>query len=220
MAKKAKPINGVKSVPEIVMMETARLVRYERNARVHSPEQIDLVARSIKEFGFLNPIIVDASGTIVAGHCRTAAASKLGLDQVPTILVDHLTAEQVAAFRLMDNASAERSTWNIELLSIDMQELQLAGYDLSLTGFAPQMLDVFGLDGQAADPAALWAGMPEYVNGDKTAFRSLVVHFKDQQALDEFTELVGQKITPKTRFLWFPEVEIETYADKVYASEP
>lgn len=117
---------------KVTMRKLAELVPYENNPRDNS-KAVNAVAESIKEFGFKNPIIVDKNGCIVAGHTRLKAAEKLGLDEVPVIVADDLSDEQVKAFRLADNKTAELAEWNFELL-----ETELAGIseiDMSAFGF-------------------------------------------------------------------------------------
>src|SRR5216684_2539335 len=108
---------------------------YARNARRIPQRAVDKVAASIKEFGWRQPIVVDSEGVIVAGHTRLLAARKLGLSAVPVHVADNLTSAQVRAYRLMDNRSHQEATWNMELLSIELLELQAGDLDMSLTGF-------------------------------------------------------------------------------------
>ena len=117
---------------KVTMRKLAELVPYENNPRDNS-KAVDAVAESIKEFGFKNPIIVDKGDVIVAGHTRYKAAEKLGLDEVPAIVADDLSDEQIKAFRLADNKTAELAEWNFDLL-----ETELAGIseiDMSAFGF-------------------------------------------------------------------------------------
>jgi len=99
------------------------LIPYARNARKHPERQIMQLAGSIREFGFVNPVIVDADGSIVAGHGRVLAAQRLGLNEVPTLSVEHLTPQQVKAFRLADNRLAEVSEWDFELLALEIEDI-------------------------------------------------------------------------------------------------
>jgi DNA modification methylase len=117
-----------------------RLVPYERNARTHSPEQIAQIAASIQEFGFTNPILVDGADGILAGHGRLAAAKDMGLAEVPVIVLDHLSAEQRRAYILADNQLALNAGWDTELLRMELGDLQLADFDLSLIGFSDEEL--------------------------------------------------------------------------------
>ena len=101
--------------PQYKTVPTASLVPYVRNARTHSPDQVDKIAASIREFGFLNPIITDGQNGIVAGHGRVMAAQKLGLDTLPTIDAAHLTEAQRRAYVLADNRTALDAGWNSTL---------------------------------------------------------------------------------------------------------
>jgi hypothetical protein len=122
------------------MWAVDRLVPYERNARTHSPEQVAQIAASIQEFGFTNPILVAADAGILAGHGRLAAAKDMGLAEVPVIVLDHLSAEQRRAYVLADNKLALNAGWDEELLATELQELQLAEFDLSLLGWSDEEL--------------------------------------------------------------------------------
>lgn len=121
--------------PDYKKVSTAKLVPYARNARTHSPAQVDKIAASIREFGFLNPIITDGKNGIVAGHGRVMAAQKLGLAELPTIDAAHLTEAQKRAYVLADNRLALDAGWDNELLRIELGDLDKEGFDLSLTGF-------------------------------------------------------------------------------------
>ena len=129
---------------EIKLVNIEKLKPYANNARDNG-KAVDKVADSIKEFGFKNPILIDNENEIIAGHTRLLAAKKLGLIEVPTIKVDDLTPEQVKAFRIADNKTAEYAEWDFELLAKEMEQLKIADYDLSLTGFdmseAEKLLD-------------------------------------------------------------------------------
>ena len=115
-----------------------------RNARTHSKKQISQIAKSIKTFGFLNPIIIDVSGMIIAGHGRLEAAKLLGLQVVPTVLADHLTEAQKRAYALADNKIAENATWDRNLLRIELcQLLEIENeVEIDVTGFATPEIDL------------------------------------------------------------------------------
>ena len=113
---------------------------YEKNPRKNDLA-VDYVANSIKEFGFKIPIVIDAKGVIVAGHTRLKAARKLGLKKVPCIIADDLNAEQVKAFRLADNKTAEYAEWDRALLEMEIADL---GLDMSLFGFDDELNDFRG----------------------------------------------------------------------------
>ena len=111
------------------------LIPYARNSRTHSEAQVTKIAASIKEFGFLNPVIVDGENGIVAGHGRVMAAKKLGMDEVPVIEANHLTEAQRRAYVIADNRLALDAGWDDELLRVEFAELEEVGFDLELTGF-------------------------------------------------------------------------------------
>ena len=119
---------------------TTKLIPYARNARTHSDEQVAQIAASIVEFGFTNPILAGSDGIIVAGHGRLVAAQRLGLEQVPVVVLDHLTPTQRRALIIADNRIAENSGWDPELLRLELGALQDDDFDLSLTGFDPDAL--------------------------------------------------------------------------------
>ena len=120
---------------KIEQWPTAKLLPYARNARTHSEEQVAQIAASIAEFGFTNPILAGSDGIIVAGHGRLAAAQKLGLEIVPVVVLDHLTPTQRRALVIADNRIAENAGWDDAMLRIELETLQLEGFDLDITGF-------------------------------------------------------------------------------------
>ena len=111
------------------------LIPYARNSRTHSDAQVAKIAASIREFGFLNPVIVDGENGVIAGHGRIMAAQKLGLSQIPVIEAAHLTEAQKRAYVIADNRLALDAGWDNDLLKIELQDLDVAGFDLALTGF-------------------------------------------------------------------------------------
>ena len=113
------------------------LIPYARNARTHTDSQIAQIAASIREFGFTNPILVDGERGVIAGHGRLLAARKLGMTEIPTIELAHLTSAQKRAYVLADNRLALSAGWDSDMLRIELGELQTEGFDLSLTGFDP-----------------------------------------------------------------------------------
>jgi ParB-like chromosome segregation protein Spo0J len=121
--------------PNYKTVATEFLVPYARNSRTHSAQQVDKIAASIREFGFLNPIIVDGENGIIAGHGRVMAAQKLGLESLPVIEASHLTEAQRRAYVIADNRLALDAGWDNDMLKIELQDLDAEGFDLSLTGF-------------------------------------------------------------------------------------
>ena len=116
-------------------ISTDDLIPYARNSRTHSEAQVAKIAASIREFGFLNPIITDGANGIVAGHGRVLAAQKLGLESLPCIEAGHLTDAQRRAYVIADNRLALDAGWDNELLRVELQDLDGQGFDLSITGF-------------------------------------------------------------------------------------
>lgn len=112
-----------------------RLIPYARNARLHTDAHVAELAGSIKEFGFNVPIVIDGEYNIIAGHGRVLAARKLGMPQVPAVLVSHLTDVQRRAFILADNKIHDNSIFDFELLGLELEELTELGFDLTLAGF-------------------------------------------------------------------------------------
>ena len=126
----------------IELWPTAKLVPYARNARTHSDAQVAQIAASIVEFGFVNPILVHTDAGIIAGHGRLLAARKLGLAEVPVVVLDHLNANQRRAYILADNKIALNAGWDDALLAEEVRALQTDGFDLDLAGFSGAELDV------------------------------------------------------------------------------
>jgi len=125
---------------QIKEVEVSALIPYAKNSRTHSPEQVGQIAASIKEFGFRNPILVDGVG-IIAGHGRLLAAQKLGLDKVPTLDCSDMTESQKKAYIIADNKLALNAGWDNAMLTIELQDLEDEGFDLTLTGFDDKELD-------------------------------------------------------------------------------
>lgn len=123
------------------------LKSYSRNTRIHSPKQIELLARSIKAFGFNNPVLIDKDNFILAGHGRVLAATKLNLKTVPTVKIEHLSPLELKAFRIADNRIAEQSCWNKEALKLEFQDLILYQneMDINVTGFSTPDIDLLYL---------------------------------------------------------------------------
>ena len=122
-ALRIRPTEGNMNIPfvanSIELREVSELVPYARNARVHSENQIKQIAASIKEFGFIVPVVVDRDSGVVAGHGRLLAAERLGIQKAPCISVDHLTENQKRAFILADNKLTELGGWNDEWLRVE-----------------------------------------------------------------------------------------------------
>lgn len=136
-----------RTTTEMQLISTDKLVPYVNNARTHSAEQIIKLRSSLREFGFVNPIIIDRDFNVIAGHGRLMAAKEEGINEVPCVFADFLTDAQKKAYILADNRMAMDAGWDEELLKIEMEELQNLGYDLGYTGFdEKELADLFGID--------------------------------------------------------------------------
>ena len=134
---------------------------YEKNPRFND-DAVDAVAKSIKEFGWQQPIVTDKDMTVICGHTRLKAAERLGLTEVPVIVADNLTPEQVKAYRIADNKTGELAEWNYDLLPFEIKDLQDANFDLSLLGFDSDELDKL-LNGDADKQVATGETEPDAV---------------------------------------------------------
>ncbi|PZP83530.1 MAG: DNA methylase N-4 [Azospirillum brasilense] len=125
----------------VTFVPTEQLVPYARNARTHSDEQVAQIMASIAEFGFVNPVLVDANNGLIAGHGRLMAAQRLGMKEVPAITLGHLTETQKRALIIADNRIALNACWDAEMLSLELRDLQAEDYDLDILGFGEDELD-------------------------------------------------------------------------------
>lgn len=159
-------------------LEQARiddLIPYARNSRTHSEAQVAQVAASIREFGFTNPVLIDADGGIIAGHGRVLAARKLGMDTVPAIRIDYMTEAQKRAYVIADNKLALNAGWDDELLALELGDLNDEGFDLSLTGFSEDELARLVIDAEET-------GMPDLASGDREPLQQMAFMLHDDQA--------------------------------------
>ncbi len=137
----------MKTTTEMQLVSVDKLVPYANNARTHSPEQINKLRSSLREFGFINPVIIDRDYGVIAGHGRIEAAKAEGIKEVPCVFADHLTEAQKKAYIIADNRMALDAGWDEELLRVEIEALQGEDFDLALTGFDEKELsDLFGTD--------------------------------------------------------------------------
>ena len=137
---------------EHILKETKDLIPYINNSRTHNDKQVNQIVASIKEFGFTNPVLIDENDTVIAGHGRLLACSKLNIQQVPCIVLEGLTEAQKKAYVIADNKLAENAGWDEEMLAIELQSLQEMNYDLDVIGFE-------------TDELAEWLGKEEQQEG-------------------------------------------------------
>ena len=176
---------------EVSNVSLSELKEYENNPRLINDEAIERVAASIKEFGFKVPIIVDEDNVIIAGHTRKLAAQSVGMDEVPVIIADDLTEEQIKAFRLADNKVSEFSEWDFELLYSEMETLDI---DMDLFGFDEELPDIDIDDVFQEEPEApkvnklKWNGGEIEINAsDDQTLTDKLTDYKSHERRDEFT---------------------------------
>ena len=140
-----------KTTSEMQLVPIGKLVPYVNNARTHSKEQITKLRSSLREFGFVNPVIIDREFNVIAGHGRILAAKEENIEQVPCVFVDHLTEAQKKAYILADNRFALDAGWDEDMLRVEMEALQGMDFDISLTGFdEAEIADLFAADDNEA----------------------------------------------------------------------
>ena len=142
----------MKTTSEMQLVSIDKLVPYVNNARTHTPEQINKIRSSLREFGFVNPLIIDRDYNVIAGHGRLAGAKAEGYTEVPCVFVDDLTEAQKKAYIIADNRMAEDAGWDDELLRVEMEALQDMGFDIAMTGFdEKEIASLFDTDTEAEE---------------------------------------------------------------------
>ena len=132
---------------QMQLVDINKLIPYVNNARTHSPEQITKLRSSLREFGFINPVLIDREFNVLAGHGRIAAAKEEGINEVPCVFVEHLSEAQKKAYILADNRMSLDAGWDDELLKVEMASLQEMGFDIGMTGFDEmEIADLFETD--------------------------------------------------------------------------
>lgn len=190
---------------ELIKKKVSELIPYINNSRTHSEEQVTQIVSSIKEFGFTNPILIDQDNSIIAGHGRLQAVKKLGLEEVPCILISGLTKTQIKALIIADNQLALNAGWDLEKLSVEIEGLEDDKFDISLLGFDDKFLNDLlfkeneGLTDEDATPDPLenpksklndiWIlGSHKIICGDSTKAEDYKSLFKDNIADMIFTD--------------------------------
>jgi len=168
---------------EIEYVSTQELIPYARNSRTHSDEQVAQICASIKEFGFTNPVLIDADGVIIAGHGRTIAAQRLKIKEVPCLRLSHLTEAQKKAYVIADNKLALNAGWDDEMLAVELGELSELNFDLEKTGFTndeiSSLLGNINFDpGNEEGQGALDVIDPEFVSCPNCAFKFDVKNYE------------------------------------------
>lgn len=142
----------MQTTTEMQLVSTDKLIPYVNNARTHSAEQIMKLRSSLREFGFINPVIIDREFNVIAGHGRIAAAKAEGIEEIPCVFADHLTEAQKKAYILADNRMALDAGWDEEMLKVEIEALQAEDIDISLTGFdEKELANLFDTDTDAQE---------------------------------------------------------------------
>ena len=179
----------MKNKPKIEILKTDSLIPYARNSRTHSEAQVAQIAGSIREFGFTNPVLIDAQNGIIAGHGRIMAAQKLGLAEVPCIRLDHLTETQRKAYIIADNKLALNSGWDEAMLGLELADLREMDFDLNLTGFDGDSIEAFLNPPEPEEAEVNFNGktMQEYKeNYDESIIRQIILIYP----IDEYNAVI------------------------------
>lgn len=196
MGKAKDPKAGFYREMKLSMTDVDKLIPYARNPRIHSQAQVSQIAASIKEFGWLVPIVVDGENGVIAGHGRLLAAQKMDLKKVPTVDGSHLTEAQRRAFVLADNKLTENAGWDDELLRLELEDLKLDGFDLELTGFSDEEIGrVTTVEGEGGDdPAPPLVTDPVPALGDIWLLGEHRLMCGDSTDKDQVFQLLGGKV--------------------------
>ena len=190
------------------------------NVRHHGARNIDAIKASLKKFGQQKPIVVDASGTVIAGNGTLAAAFDMGWEDIAIVRTALTDPSDLAAYAIADNRTGELASWSDELGPM-LAQLAADDYDLGAIGFSDD--ELAGLmrgrpaDGEAVtDPMAEWAGMPEVEQSDLRPEQSVIVHFESRAAAEDFAKVIGQAVNVKTKSLWHPKRTRNDFTSEVY----
>lgn len=193
---------AIKKLKDVEYINPDDLIPYVNNARTHSESQVTQLAASIKEFGFANPILVDEDNGVIAGHGRLMAAKKLGKKEVPIVRLVGLTEAQKKAYILADNRLAENAGWDMDLLKLELEDLKLVDFDISLIGFdEKELIDILE-DGEDVEDSKYTdvIGTPQYeITGenpplvqcfDLTKTQDLIQEIEDSSVTSEEKEFL------------------------------
>jgi len=169
---------------EVTYLATTDLIPYANNPRTHSEQQVAQVAASIQEFGFNNPILIDEHNGIIAGHGRLAAAQKLNMNLVPTILLEGLSEAQRKAYVIADNKLTENGGWDYDLLAVEIDRLKELDIDVNLTGFEPKEVNTI-----------LGEEIEKHVSDPKVDFfeNEMIMKFSSEKQLEKWYEMAEKE---------------------------
>ena len=186
--------------PKIEQRLVADLIPYAANSRTHSDAQVAQIAASIKEFGWTNPILVSGDNSIIAGHGRLLAARKLGMDEVPTIVLDHLSKAQQRALVIADNQLALNAGWDMKMLKAEIEDLDLENFNLEILGFDESFLDELletAPSGNTDNPYTDKVKIPTYEpQGEKPSVEEL---YDDKKAVELIAAIQSSNLSEKEK---------------------
>lgn len=182
---------------EIIYKKVQDLIPYVNNSRTHNDEQVNQICASINEFGFTNPLLIDEKDIIIAGHGRLMASKKLGMEEVPCIVLEGLTEAQKKAYIIADNKMALNAGWDEELLKIEIENLKELDFDLDLTGFSVDELDdILGFnESEDAEEDDYEIVVPEEPKSKYGQIYKLGTHYLmcgDSTKLEDVEKLMGE----------------------------
>ena len=180
----------MKTTTEMQLVPIEKLVPYVNNARTHSPEQINKLRSSLREFGFINPVIIDRDYGVIAGHGRILAAKEENIKEVPCVFADHLTEAQKKAYIIADNRMAMDAGWDEELLRVEIEALQAEAFDLALTGFDEKELAALFDDGSDVED--------DDFDVDAELEKPTITHAGDAWTLGKHRLVCGDSTKPET----------------------
>lgn len=179
-----------------------------RNAKKHDARSIEAISMSLREFGQVKPIVVDASGVVLAGNGTLAAAQALGWETIWLVRTE-LTGDAARAYAIADNRTAELAEWDFDELHKQLAEIEASSKSLlDVAWFDPsEAVRAFQAAGSPNSVEAEYQGMPEYTAADESGWKRLIVTFKSRDDYYAFAKLIDQKLTDQTRSIWHPFVE-------------
>jgi len=185
----------------------------QANVRKHGDKNIAAIKASLKRFGQQKPIIVDGNLIVRAGNGTLQAATELGWREINVVESD-LGAAELTAFAIADNRTAELAEWDMGALAKQLAALDSEGFDYDTLGF-----EWPAAEEGTTDPKAEWKEMPEFDQKDVSAVKKLIVNFESLDDVESFASVVGQNITDKTKYIWWPEKIKNVLVDQAYVSE-
>ena len=189
--------NGIKIPKGFPLIKTSKLKRNPKNIKLHSKEQIHDIVELIKMVGFLYPIVIDRNFLIWGGHGRLDSAEFLEMKKVPFVYLDNLSEDQKKVFLIMDNKVNE-SAWvseNLKIIFDEVPEVNFENFQMSFDNYFQKNIDIAEEE---------WQNMPEFYQEDQDAYRRIVIKFDNEKDITKFTKLIKEKITNRTKSIWFP----------------